>query len=180
MIALLLSLVLAVGWLVALRPLALGGSAAYVVVSGRSMEPTYRTGDLVIVRAAPAYDIGDIVAFRVPDESTGRRPVVIHRIVAGDASGYVLQGDNKKERDLWRPRPEDVLGRAWLTLPRGGFILAAARSPLVLAVLAGLFAFLATVAPSADDRNRNRSPRGRWPTARKRLRLGPATSAAGP
>ena len=41
---------LAMGWVTVLRPAVLGGDAAYVIVDGRSMEPTYEDGDLVLVR----------------------------------------------------------------------------------------------------------------------------------
>lgn len=134
----------ALAWLFLFRPLGLGGMTGYVVVAGNSMQPTYQTGDLVITRSTPTYEVGDVVAFRIPDDGSGSRPVVIHRIIGGDATeGYVLQGDNNDHRDLWRPLPQDVLGRAWLHIPHGGVALAAPRSPLVLATLTAVFAFLA-------------------------------------
>lgn len=134
----------ALAWLFLFRPLGLGGVTGYVIVAGNSMQPTYQTGDLVITRSTPTYEVGDVVAFRIPDDGTGSRPVVIHRIIEGDTTeGYVLQGDNNDHRDLWRPLPQDVLGRAWLHLPHGGLALAAPRSPLALAALTAVFAFLA-------------------------------------
>lgn len=149
-VVLVLTAALTLGWVLALRPVGLGGSTTYVVVSGRSMEPTHRTGDLVIARTERKYRVGDVVAFRVPDVGTSEGPVVIHRIVGGDAEGgYELQGDNKDEQDIWRPRPSDILGRAWIKVPRGGFVLAAARSPLALAALTATFVFLAVAASPA-------------------------------
>lgn len=145
-----LTAALTLGWVFALRPVGLGGPATYVIVAGRSMEPTHRTGDLVIARTERNYRVGDVVAFRVPDAGTSEGPVVIHRIVGGDADdGYVLQGDNKDEPDIWRPRPNDILGRAWVEVPGVGLVLAAARSPLALAALAAMFAFLAVAATPA-------------------------------
>jgi signal peptidase len=54
-------------WTVVLRPVSLGGPAAYVFVSGQSMEPTLRTSDLVVALEQSSYGIGDVVVYRVPD-----------------------------------------------------------------------------------------------------------------
>lgn len=140
-------------WLVFLLPQQLGGSAAYVVVAGQSMEPTLWDGDLVVTRSAEAYAVGDVVAFRAPEG------MVIHRIVGGSAeTGFVTQGDNRSSVDLWRSTPEEIVGRSWLRIPAGGRVFTAVRSPLMLATVAAVFTFLATSAgrrrtpePDGDD-----------------------------
>ncbi len=135
-------------WFVALRPVALGGPAGYVVVAGTSMQPLYRTGDLVITWRADSYRSGDVVAFGVPDSTA----TVIHRIVGGDAeAGYVLRGDNKPEDDLWRPTPEDVVGKAVVHVPYVGTAATLLRSQTTLAALAGVFAFMAVTTPGRGD-----------------------------
>jgi signal peptidase I len=100
-------------------PSFLGGQATYLVVSGSSMEPGYRTGDLVVVREHPAYEIGDIAAYAT-DHGT-----VIHRIVDGDGtSGFVLKGDNKEQVDPWMPTEDQIVGSPWLHVPRvGGWLM---------------------------------------------------------
>lgn len=125
------------GWFVALRPRALGGPAAYVMVRGVSMEPTYHTGDLVVTRAQRSYRAGDIVAYRVPAGEVGAGAIVIHRISGGDgARGYVLRGDNNASPDDWHPTNKDVAGRAWIVIPTAGMVLAKAQDPRLLASLA--------------------------------------------
>lgn len=140
-LGLIAALLFATAWFVALRPTYLGGWTAYVIVSGASMQPTLRSGDLVAVRTRASYQTGDIVAYRVPRGEPGEGAVVIHRIVGGSAAaGYVLQGDNTLGPDLWRPHPVDVIGRAWIRVPGAGRVLALLLSPFWLGTLAGTLA----------------------------------------
>ena len=62
--ALLLALTVTV-W-VLFAPQQVGGNAAYVIIIGNSMEPAFHRGDLVIVRRAPLYQVGEAVAYRDP------------------------------------------------------------------------------------------------------------------
>jgi signal peptidase len=127
-------------WFVLLRPVALGGPASYVVVSGVSMEPHLHTGDLVIAQAAPTYRTGDVVAYRVP-AGPAAGSLIIHRIIGGDASsGYLVQGDNKNEPDPWKPKAIDIIGRSWLEFPGSGRLLLALRTPTTLAIVLGTLA----------------------------------------
>jgi len=123
-------------WAVLLRPASLGGPTTYVVVRGTSMLPTYETGDLVVVRAADAYGPGDIVAYRVPDGDVGEGRIVIHRIVAGDSTAYILEGDNNDSVDPWTPREADIVGKAWIAIPSAGRVLALLHQPVTLGALA--------------------------------------------
>ncbi len=142
-------------WYVVLGPSIIGGPAVYVFVSGTSMEPTLSTGDLVITRPGE-YAVGDIVAFRLPEDS-GATPggtLVIHRIVGGsEADGYVMRGDNRMGDDPWRPRAEDIAGRAWLVLPGIAPFLTALREPAVFGALAaGVTVFLIVLGGSERRR----------------------------
>lgn len=137
-----LTVAAAVGWLLLLRPQSLGGPVAYVLVSGASMEPALHDGDLVVARPSEAYERGDVIVYRVPEGEVGAGALVIHRVTGGSAArGYVTKGDNRAREDLWRPRPGDVEGRLWLRLPGAGRALALLRTPLGLALVAGLLAF---------------------------------------
>ena len=136
-------------WAVVLRPVTLGGPAAYVVVRGSSMHPGLDTGDLVITRAAEAYGVGDVVAYRVPDGDIGSGHIVIHRIVGGDATAWQLQGDNNDSIDPWLPRTTDVLGKAWVTVPGFGRLLAMLHQPAVFAAVAAALVAAVVVARPA-------------------------------
>jgi signal peptidase len=124
-------------WFVALRPQSLGGPVTYLVIRGDSMEPGYHAGDLVVVRDAESYAIGDIVAYRVPATDVGGGHLVVHRIAGGDGQGgFRMQGDNNDSIDPWLPKSSDIVGRAWAFVPGAGRLIAFVHQPAVLGALA--------------------------------------------
>lgn len=138
------------GWALFLRPTSLGGAAGYVMVSGDSMEPSYRSGDFVVSRKQGSYEPGDIVVFRVPKGEVGEGHHVIHRIIGGLATtGFTTQGDNRSSPDLWHPTNEDVVGEVWFRVP--GAVsrwLPLLRTPIAVGLFAGLWAFWVAMAPA--------------------------------
>lgn len=129
-----------------LWPVGLGGCTSFTVVSGRSMEPTYLTGDVVIARCGEPV-VGDVVIYR-PAELDGSR--IIHRIIGGDASGWHLQGDNNDFVDPFTPTGSEVVGIARVHLPRIGLVVSWAENPLVwFSVLVLALALVAW--PSSQD-----------------------------
>ena len=143
----------AAGWVLYLRPSTVGGPAGYVIVSGSSMEPLMRTGDLALVHRRPSYGIGDVVAYRIPKDHVGGGMLVIHRVIGGNGGdGYVLQGDNREHPDMWRPRHADVIGNLVVHVPHLGTALFLLRTPLVLATAMGLFGFWFIVVRDDEER----------------------------
>lgn len=120
---------LVAGWL--LWPSSLGGCTTLTIVSGRSMEPTYYTGDLVVSRCGPV-EVGDVIVYSPPGVGDAR---VIHRIVDGDPAGWVVQGDNNDFLDPWQPTEEHILGSAVLHVPGLGKVAGILLSPLTWASL---------------------------------------------
>lgn len=150
-------------WAVTLRPQALGGPAMFVAVRGSSMLPAYEHGDLVVVQSAADYKVDDVVAYRVPAGEVGAGRVVIHRIVAGDATaGFTLQGDNNGAPDPWHPREADMVGVAAFRVPHAGRIITLVQQPAILGGLAS--AIVVTVVLARPPR-----PRGRSRVLRRRL-----------
>jgi signal peptidase len=130
-------------WAMFLRPQTLGGPAAYVLVSGKSMEPRYHTGDLVLVERQSRYHVGEVIAYRVPKGDPMAGSQVIHRIIGGDAQhGFVVQGDNRTAPDVWRPKTADIVGAKVLRLPGAVVVLQFLRSPLLLGLMAACFVFV--------------------------------------
>ncbi len=143
-------------WFVVLRPTNLGGSASILVVRGVSMQPTMDYGDVIIAHRHSAYEVGDIIAFRVPNGEIGEGTVVIHRIIGGNAtSGFQTQGDGNNEPDEWSPTPTDILGSATWRIPLVGRLFSALRTVPGIAVLAGVLAALLVLLGVEDTGRRH-------------------------
>ncbi len=142
-------IVLTVAVAALLWPSSLGGRVDYVMVSGHSMEPGLHDGDLVLVRDADHYEVGDAVAYRIADGEVGEGSIVIHRITGGNAKdGFTTQGDNRDSVDPWLPTEGEVLGERWLLVPGAGKAVAKLRSPALLGLVAGGLALVSVAAPS--------------------------------
>ena len=94
-----------------MRPLGLGR----VVVRGRSMEPTLRDGDHLLVRWGGRPRKGRLVVVQWPD-----RPLSVKRAAHRDDGGWWVERDNPLEgTDSWSAGPltdEQVLGVVLLRL----------------------------------------------------------------
>ena len=67
------------------------------IVHGRSMEPTLRDGDRLLVRYDAAPQTGDLVLVRLPG-----RPVAVKRVVHRRPEGWWVERDNPAEGvDSW-------------------------------------------------------------------------------
>lgn len=72
------------------------------LVVGDSMEPVLYSGDVILLRDTPFYDIarGDVVAYQIPDTtSTDGRPItILHRVLRTPAMNgervLLTKGDN--------------------------------------------------------------------------------------
>jgi signal peptidase I len=145
-------LLLAIAWLIA-GPAQLGGATTYVTTHGISMQPRLHTGDLALVRPAAQYRVGDIVAYR----SSVLRRVVLHRIIGRDGDRYVFKGDNNSFVDPVHPHRDEIIGRLWVRVPRGGAMLSWLRIPAIAALLCGGIGLVALW----PVRRRRRRGRGR-------------------
>jgi signal peptidase len=93
------------------------------LVGSGSMEPKMYTGDVVIIAKVPADNIklGDVIQFRVPEEVT-----VMHRVIEiqeTESGGklFITKGDANDEPDSEPVIPENVVGKAVMTIPKIGW-----------------------------------------------------------
>jgi len=143
---LLVAVVVLLAW-----PVQLGGHFGLVVVSGHSMDGTYRSGDLLMTWRHRTYEVGDVAVYRIPGDGAGHGMRVVHRIVGRSGDGYVLQGDNRTTIDQWNPTDADVVGRPFARVPSGGLALRLLFNPLALALVCGVCVFLLVAKPAKAD-----------------------------
>lgn len=118
-------------------PYQIGGEVAYVIVSGNSMEPRFKRGDLVLTRDQPDYRVGEIVVYEHP--KIGK---VFHRIIQQDGEVYTLKGDHNYWIDFYQPTNQEILGKLWVHIPTAGRILRFIKSPGILVFLSLLIGVL--------------------------------------
>ena len=85
-----------------------------VLVSGASMEPVLREGDMLLVRYGARVRPADVVVVELP----GGRPVSVKRAVSVSVDGWWVEGDSPAastdSRELGRLPETAVIGRVVL------------------------------------------------------------------
>jgi signal peptidase I len=155
-------------WL-AFAPTQVGGVASYVIVIGNSMEPGFHRGDLVIAHHEPVYRSGDAVVYRNQELQN----FVFHRIISKQLGHFTLKGDNNAWVDTYQPTAEEIVGKLWLHIPRGGYVIQTVRSPFIMALLAGALGTVLTAGMFAGRTKGRRtmnkvSPQQRFISSKKR------------
>jgi signal peptidase I len=116
-------------------PAKAGGSVQYVKVTGISMEPRLRQGDLVLTRPRSRYRVGDVAAYR---NSYLGGLIVLHRIIAATPQELTLKGDNNNYVDSPKAKRGDVLGTEWIRIPKAIVLPVEAAAFVLLLGLAAL------------------------------------------
>lgn len=126
-------------------PAQLGGHLSLVVVSGHSMDGTYRTGDLLLAWPERDYAVGDVIVYKIPKGEPASGLRVVHRVIDKQNGHFTTQGDNRDGPDFWRPTTHDVVGQPFFRVRAGGLALRWVLSPIALALLCGVCVYLAVV-----------------------------------
>lgn len=139
-------------WLAA-GPSALGGPATYVSTYGISMQPSFKAGDLAILKPAATYTVGDVAGY---EADTLNKTLVMHRIVETEGDRFVFQGDNNSWLDPDKPTEDQIVGKLWFQIPGGGIWLTRLTSPPVIAAMAFLILLTLSGAEAYARRGRRR------------------------
>src|SRR5436305_6008331 len=135
------------------------------VMSG-SMEPTIKTGDVVLLKHMDrAPRVGDVIAVDVPDIARSRYgypSVVVHRVVRIAPNGDITtKGDARPKPDPFTVRRGSVKARVAADIPAAGHVLAFFTSTLGLIWL-GAGVLMLVVLPilerQRDAREREEEP----------------------
>ena len=112
------------------------GNYQIKIVQSGSMEPSIRTGSIVIVKPSANYKVGDVVTF---GKDTKKDIPTTHRIVSSRAvEGVIMfttKGDANEDNDTSEIKQSDIHGKVLLDVPFFGYIIDLARKPLGFVVL---------------------------------------------
>ena len=119
-----------------------GNIQAKIVKSG-SMEPTIKTGGLVIIALSDSYQIGDVITF---GKDTKTQIPTTHRIIEITGSDslqtFITKGDANDAPDPTKTKQSEVSGKVIFSLPYLGFVLDFARKPFGFILLIGVPALI--------------------------------------
>lgn len=131
---------------------ALGTEVPLAYVPSRSMEPTLRVGDLVVIEGVKPQEIslGDILVFYVPGHYGEDSYRIVHRVVSivqvDGALGFETKGDNNPSSDLYRwgyIPASHVVGVVRYRIPYVGYLAIKLREPLgILTVILLILIFV--------------------------------------
>jgi signal peptidase len=99
-------------WL-AFAPTQAGGMASYIIVIGNSMEPGFHIGDFIVHEEAD-YQLGMRVVYRNLELQFRLPPC--HRTRKWT---FPLQ-ETTTPADTYQPSQDEVIGKLWLHIPKGG------------------------------------------------------------
>jgi signal peptidase len=93
------------------------------LVGSGSMEPKMYPGDVVIIAKVPADSIetGDVIQFRVPEEVTVMHRVIEIQETEAGSKVFITKGDANDKPDSEPVIPENVVGKAVMTVPKVGW-----------------------------------------------------------
>jgi signal peptidase len=107
------------------------GNIKFMTVLSGSMEPTIKTGSVVITKPVSDYKIGDIITFG-PYSKT--QAPVTHRIsdirVQGGEPVYITKGDANDAPDTREIAKKDIVGKVLFSVPFVGYAVDFARKPV--------------------------------------------------
>lgn len=106
------------------------GNIKFLTVLSGSMEPSIKTGSIVIVKPASDYKAGEVITF---GPNTKTKPPTTHRITTvneenGQVS-YITKGDANNAPDIQPVMKKNVIGKVFLNVPYVGYLINAARKP---------------------------------------------------
>lgn len=124
-----LTLLVTITGLTAISALKIPGNYKLLAVQSGSMEPTIRTGSIVIVEPAREYRVGDIITVSDPGNP---KVTITHRLVGTDERFgeryFITKGDANKSADTEERPVTNVLGKVLFSVPFLGYPVSYAKT----------------------------------------------------
>lgn len=114
------------------------GIYPYVVLSG-SMEPTIKTGSIILVQTRIGeLESGDIITYQLGNEN------ITHRIVSHTGRNYITKGDANEQKDFLPVKRRQIKGKVVCSIPSLGYVVLFIRTlkGICLLLLIFLISFL--------------------------------------
>jgi signal peptidase len=119
-----------------------GGVKTFVVKSG-SMEPSIKTGSVVVILPQKTYKVGDVVTY---GPNTKTKAPTTHRIISEsgtpDRRFFLTKGDANNTPDIREISQREIIGKVMFDIPYFGYVVAAAQKPWGFGVIVGVPALL--------------------------------------
>ena len=129
-----------------------------MIVDGNSMETQFHLGDLLLLRKASEYRIGEAVTYK--NAEMGQ--YVFHRIIDVNLERFILKGDNNDWTDTYQPAEDEIVGKLWIHVPKAGKAIEWLRLPVNLAVavalLGGAFMYDMLMKPNKKEKSGTKLP----------------------
>ena len=113
--------------LLAVSVLPITGNIKFLIVQSGSMEPTIKTGSVVLVKPKDTYNLGDIITFGTISKT---QAPTTHRIIEIKDNKYITKGDANNGPDLREIKKTEVIGKMIVSIPYIGYAVSAAKRPI--------------------------------------------------
>lgn len=109
---------------------------SFLIIVSPSMTDAVNVGDIVIMKSADSYDVGDIVTYVPAAENIS----VTHRIVRREGDKFFTKGDANNAEDMDPVYIDNIRGKLLLCIPKLGVLFGWLKTPTGLFFLAAITA----------------------------------------
>ena len=142
----------------------LGPFGSAVVLTG-SMEPSIKTGSLILIKKVPdeSLRIGDVITFRPLNNSS---VLLTHRIIDVDREmpSFITQGDANKTPDNGYVYPDSIVGKVIVAIPKLGSFMNYLKTPqgmiIFVVIIVLLQALWYMIPKKTKNNNENENDKG--------------------
>jgi signal peptidase len=112
------------------------GNIKFMIVQSGSMEPSIKTGSLVMVKPESDYKIGDVITFGPVSKTKAPTSHRIQDIKVNEGNVvYITKGDANENTDAREVQKKEVLGKVVFSIPYLGYVVTFAKQPLGFALI---------------------------------------------